>query len=127
MDRNLHKKYIPNCPKNIALVDQYMWNTKDTSSYGCQSGLSHTIYNCNGDISYSLPLFMYPPVNKIHPQIKLQQQENYDNLDSLTSKFKKQNPPYYANDFRESNILYDISRFGYDKPYDFSVPNRYKC
>lgn len=71
MDRNLHKKYTPQCPRNIAVVDQYMWPNKDTNKYKCYNGISHPIYDCKGWINYSLPLEMYPPVHRIHPQIHM--------------------------------------------------------
>lgn len=69
MDRNLHLKYNPNCPKNYGLVDQYMWKNKDTTKYKCYNGISHPIYDCKGWVNYSLPLEQYPPVDDIHPQI----------------------------------------------------------
>ncbi len=69
MDRNLHKKYIPNCPRQAAVVDQYSWPQKDTNQYMCYNGISHPIYDCKGDINYTLPLEMYPKVGAIHPQI----------------------------------------------------------
>lgn len=71
MDRNIYPKYYPKCPRNIALVDQYSWTNKDTNDYTCENGISHPIYDCNGWIQYSLPLDMYPPINDIHPQIKM--------------------------------------------------------
>lgn len=71
MDRNLHKKHIPKCPPNVGLVDQYMWDVKDTNSYPCRNGVSHPIYDCDGLIHYSLPLHMYPRVSEVHPQIAM--------------------------------------------------------
>lgn len=71
MDRNLHPKYKPECPRHASLVDQYMWKEKDTNKYMCYNGISHPIYDCKGEISYSLPLEMYPPVNRVHPQIDM--------------------------------------------------------
>jgi len=69
MDRHLHKKYIPQCARHIAIVDQYMWDKKDTNSYTCINGISNPIYDCKGWINYTLPLDMYPRVNEIHPEI----------------------------------------------------------
>lgn len=69
MDRHLHLKHQPSCPRNVALVNQYMWDNKDTNKYNCNNGVSHPIYDCKGWIHYSLPLEMYPPVNQIHEQI----------------------------------------------------------
>lgn len=71
MDRNLHPKYVPKCPRNIGVVDQYSWEHKDTNDYMCENGISHPIYDCNGWVQFSLPLELYPPVNSIHPQINM--------------------------------------------------------
>lgn len=71
MDRAYHKKYIPRCPRQAAIVDQYMWKDKDTNSYRCYNGISHPIYDCKGWVNYSLPLDKYPPVGKVHPQIDM--------------------------------------------------------
>ncbi len=71
MDRHLHKPYVPTCPRQAAIVDQYMWPQKDTNKYMCHNGISHPIYDCRGMINYTLPLEMYPPVNHVHPQIAM--------------------------------------------------------
>jgi hypothetical protein len=71
MDRTPTVKYIPECPRHIGIVDQYTWAQKDTNKYMCYNGISHPIYDCKGDINYSLPLEYYPPNNDVHPQIKL--------------------------------------------------------
>jgi hypothetical protein len=73
MDRDYGQglRYIPTCPRNIAVVDQYMWPEKDTNKYMCQNGISHPIYDCKGMVSYSLPLEFYPPSDRIHPQIEM--------------------------------------------------------
>lgn len=71
MDRHLHTKYVPSCPRNIPLVDQYMWDTKDTNTYLCRNGVSHPIYDCKGWINFSLPLEMYPRIGEVHPQIAM--------------------------------------------------------
>lgn len=72
MDRDKHKKYVPYCPPNIPVVDQYMWSGKDKkmAHANCLNGLSQDIYNCRGELSRTLPLEMYPKVNEIHPQVK---------------------------------------------------------
>ena len=69
MDRHMHKKYQPQCPRQAAIVDQYMWKDKDTTYYKCYNGISHPIYDCRGWINYSLPLEDYPLVGEVHPQI----------------------------------------------------------
>ncbi len=71
VDRNQHVKHVPTCPRNIAPVDQYLFETKDTNTYMCNNGISHPIYDCQGNIQFSLPLEMYPPVDAVHPQIAL--------------------------------------------------------
>ncbi len=71
MDRQLHKKFIPPCKRNIGIVDQYSWAQKDTNKYMCTNGISRPIYDCKGWINYSLPLEDYPPVNEIHPEIAM--------------------------------------------------------
>ena len=71
MDRSSHLKYIPECPRNPGIVDQYMWPQKDTTKYMCYNGISSPIYDCKGDISFSLPLEEYPPVHAVHPEIEL--------------------------------------------------------
>lgn len=71
MLRNYHTKYFPEAPRNIALVDQYSWPVHDTNKYMAYNGISHAIYSCNGSINYTLPLEMYPPVDDVHPQIKM--------------------------------------------------------
>lgn len=73
MDRNSHKKHIPECPRVGAssLPDQYMWKDKDTNAYRCFNGISHPIYDCKGEINYSLPLEQYPRVGEVHPQIAM--------------------------------------------------------
>jgi len=71
MDRHLHQKYYPQSARHHALVDQYMFKTKDSNKYMAYNGISHPIYSCNGNINFTLPLEMYPPVDDVHPQIKM--------------------------------------------------------
>lgn len=71
MDRHSHPKYIPDCPRNPGIVNQYMWPQKDTNKYMCYNGISKPIYDCTGSINFSLPLEDYPPVHGIHPEILL--------------------------------------------------------
>ena len=71
MDRHVHPRYRPQCPRQAAIVDQYMWKDKDTTYYKCYNGISHPIYDCKGMINYSLPLEHYPPAGRIHPQIEM--------------------------------------------------------
>ena len=76
MDRHRHLKHVPTRHLNVPLVDQYMWAEKDTNTYKSQdNGVSHSIYDCKGSISFTLPLHMYPPVNDLHPQVKSQLQK----------------------------------------------------
>ena len=100
MDRHLHPKYYPKCPRNIGLVDQYSWTDKDTNEYTCQNGISHPIYDCNGWIQFSLPLDMYPPINDIHPQIKMTKKmhlnwrESEQQLNDLSAQYYKPGEDY---------------------------------
>ncbi len=71
MDRNRHKKHIPFCPRNVPPVEAYMWKDKDTNDYRCFNGISHPIYDCKGEINYTLPLEQYPLVGSVHPQINM--------------------------------------------------------
>ncbi len=81
MERNLHKRHIPYCQTRVAIVDQYMWPEKDTTERTCENGVSHPIYNCNGEISRSLPLDLYPLVGSIHPQIRKSSQPHFTSRD----------------------------------------------
>lgn len=78
MYRNNYKKYVPTCPKTIPVVDQYLWKDRDTNQYTCDNGVSHSIYDCQGNVSFTLPLEMYPPGGEIHPQIPLSNRMHYN-------------------------------------------------
>ena len=78
MYRDNHKKHIPTCPKTIPVVDQFLWKDRDTNQYNCNNGISHTIYDCQGNVHFSLPLDMYPPAGEIHPQIPLSNRMHYN-------------------------------------------------
>ena len=71
MYRDQHRKYVPTCPSTIEPVDQYLWGQTDTNKYTCNNGISNAIYNCQGEIHFSLPLHEYPPVHDVHPQIAM--------------------------------------------------------
>jgi hypothetical protein len=76
MDRNLHPKWVPRCPRRVPLVDQYSWPQKDTNYYRCvDNGKAHPIYDCQGNISFSLPLDQYPPTNGFHPDVVSQRKQ----------------------------------------------------
>ena len=89
MDRHLHKKYQPQCPRNAAIVDQYSWGDKDTTKYKCYNGISHPIYDCKGWVNYSLPLEMYPPVNEVHPQIAMVKREHMNYRESPYVQYRE--------------------------------------
>ena len=78
MDRTYFIKHIPQCPRQSAIVDQYMWEEKDTNKYRCYNGISHPIYDCKGMVNFSLPLEYYPPVNEVHPQIKMVKRPHFN-------------------------------------------------
>ena len=96
MDRGGHLKYVPQCPSHAGIVDQYMWPEKDTNAYRCYNGISHPIYDCKGWVNFSLPLEHYPPVNDVHPQIKM--------IDRMHLNYRE--PIERVGDWRE----------GYEKP-----------
>lgn len=77
VERDHYRKHLPFCPTRIALVDQYMFPEKDTTERLCENGVSHPIYACNGDVSRTLPLHMYPEVNEVHPQIRMSSQPHF--------------------------------------------------
>jgi len=78
MYRDNYKKHIPTCPKTIPVVDQFLWKERDTNQYNCNNGISHTIYDCQGNVHFSLPLDMYPPGGEIHPQIPLSNRMHFN-------------------------------------------------
>lgn len=65
MFRNTGVRHTPYCPKNVALVNQYLNPVKDTNVYLCDNGAGHPIYNEAGDIHLSLPLNSYPPQHQV--------------------------------------------------------------
>jgi hypothetical protein len=77
IERNHYRRHIPFCPSRYSPVDQYMFPEVDTTERLCNNGVSHPIYACNGDISRTLPLDMYPKVNEIHPQIRQSDQPHF--------------------------------------------------
>lgn len=99
MDRQLHKKYVPTCPRHTALVDQYMWPQKDSTKYMCHNGISHAIYDCKGWINYTLPLEMYPPVGKVHPQIAMVRRPHlqYRGSSLHRTDHRQHSREYYSN------------------------------
>lgn len=84
--RNGSRRYMPFCETRIALPDQYMFPEKDTTERICHNGQSHPIYSCNGEISRTLPLTMWPKVNEIHPQIFFSSQPHFGLRDIEMSK-----------------------------------------
>lgn len=94
MYRDNYEKHVPTCPKTVPVVDQYLWKERDTNKYTCTNGVSHPIYDCKGDVSFTLPLEMYPPGGKVHPQIALSNRMHYN--------------------YRMSPDFIDISKEGYD-------------
>ena len=86
MERNLHPRHIPYCETRVPLVDQYSWPEKDTVERVCENGISHAIYACNGNISRTLPLSMYPLENTIHPDIRRSSQPHFGVRDPFMKK-----------------------------------------
>ena len=77
VDRNLHPKYIPQCPTQVPMVNQYMWSEKDSNLYQCNNGIAFPIYDTIGNVSYTLPLSEYPPANSIHPHVLFSRYHNH--------------------------------------------------
>jgi len=95
MDRYSHPPYVPYCPQTPAIVDQYMREVKDTNTYKCETGISNSVYSCDGSISYTLPLEMYPERNSIHPEIKVLKYLSLQN-----SQFNKKADPRALDIYR---------------------------
>ena len=87
MDRTYHRKHIPFCSTRIAQCDQYMFPEKDQTEPVCENGVSHPIYSCNGWISYTLPLEMYPRVNEVHPQIAMSKSPHFMARDAKMQRY----------------------------------------
>lgn len=73
MDRRGYAKYRPPLPHRVALVDQYLWPVKDTNNYTAVNGTAQPIYDCDGSVSYTLPLDKYPNWYQVDPQIRQSQ------------------------------------------------------
>lgn len=71
MDRVPNPIHVPTCPRQIPLVNQYMWPHKDSTQYHCNNGISHPIYDCQGHVQRALPLEEYEFNGQIHPQVRL--------------------------------------------------------
>lgn len=97
VERNLYRRHIPFCETRIAIVDQYMFPEKDTTERRCNNGVSHAIYACNGDISRTLPLHMYPKVDEVHPQIRMSSQPHFMIRDPVHAKHIEQNQLDWAS------------------------------
>lgn len=77
MSRDQSLRHVPYCETRVAHVDQYMWSEVDTTERKCTNGLSHPVYSCDGTISRTLPLDMWPTVNEVHPQIRMSSQPHF--------------------------------------------------
>jgi hypothetical protein len=117
MDRNLHKRHIPYCPTQVALPNQYSWPEKDGSTRLCHNGLSAPIYQCNGEIHYSLPLHQYPGVSQIHPEVLASKSTGYENraprmnnttYPSNLPQFKYNNDGLTIFDWGRTQSAYDM-------------------
>lgn len=104
MDRNLHKKWIPLDRGRIAPCDQYMFPEMDKTERLAENGVSQPIYACNGNISYTLPLHMYPRGNKIHSQISRSQIPHFPIRDSDTLRFVEEIQRQYLRDVRDRRL-----------------------
>ena len=86
MSRTESKRFVPFCETQVFLGDQYMWPEKDTQERICHNGVSHPIYNCQGEISRTLPLDMYPRVNEVHPQVRGALPPHFGSRDPMTRR-----------------------------------------
>lgn len=60
MERYRYPRHIPYYPAQVALVDQYSWQKKDTNKYhGVNNGIAYPIYASQGHISSPVPLEEY--------------------------------------------------------------------
>jgi len=91
VERDAYLRHIPFCPSRYAPVDQYSFPELDTTERRCNNGVSHAIYACNGWISRTLPLDMYPEVNEIHPQIRQSSQPHFMIRDPFHARVIEQN------------------------------------
>lgn len=78
------------CTSRPPIVSQYMWPELDQTERVCNNGISHPIYACNGNVSYTLPLDMYPPVNGVHPQIRMSWYPQFDARDPVMRNYIEQ-------------------------------------
>ena len=95
-----------------------MWPKKDSNKYMSYNGISNPIYSCDGNLNYSLPLHMYPPVDDVHPQIKMVRRMH---LNHRGDNIIKDIPPT-LRDYRLANIP---ARFGWSgqNVENFTHPN----
>ena len=63
--------YTPSCTPRIPLIDQYMWDQKDSQDRYCFNGVSFPIYDNSGNINWSLPLEKYPQEGRVHREIAM--------------------------------------------------------
>ncbi len=73
MDRTQHPKHYPTVTPSRPYVDNYIQGTPRFSAHDpyppLNTGISQPIHDVYGNIAYSLPLEMWPPVNGYHYQI----------------------------------------------------------
>lgn len=81
VERDRYTRHVPFCETRVAVVDQYLWPEKDTTDRTCFNGTSIPIYTCGGQISRTLPLHMYPKVDRVHPTIAPSFQPHFGSRD----------------------------------------------
>lgn len=59
-DRPLGPQPLPCWSTQYSPVDQYSFRCRQYPGYGCPNDLMVSTYNCQGNISFSLPLTRYP-------------------------------------------------------------------
>jgi hypothetical protein len=97
VERDQFKRHLPACSTRYAIVDQYSFPEKDTTERICHNGVSHAIYACDGTISRTLPLHMYPRYNEVHPQILRSSIPDFQVRDPVMALIIQQNQLDRAN------------------------------
>lgn len=86
VERDHYLRHLPWCETRYPVVDQYMFPEKDTTERICNNGVANPIYACDGTISRTLPLDMYPKVNQVHPHILMGSQPHFMSRDPYTAR-----------------------------------------
>jgi hypothetical protein len=98
VDRTRSRRHIPFCPTMPEYVDRYSWPDKDLRVHDCQDGYFHNVYNCAGEISFSLPLENWPRLGTVSNDIALSEPVHFHSRDPRTArKIKQHYMPKYTD------------------------------